>query len=309
LNRKVTLFTKTKVIKIALNTKEDRVSSIKCKRPDGTFLNINAKVIVLACNGIGTPRLLLANTSKRFPQGLANSNDLVGRNLMLHPLAYIEGTVKEDIKSSHGPQGCCIVSQEFFATSPKNSFVRGCTLQVLRSPDLVECAKRGIRNGSIRFGATFHTDLMKAYNRTICLSFIVEDLPEATNRVSLSKRTDNVGVPLPQVHYRIGKNSREIMKFAIARGMELLESIGAECTSSFAPVGNAGWHLMGTARMGNDSSTSVTNKFGQTHEIDNLFIADSSLFVTSSSVNPASTIGALAMYVADQVKNYLDSSK
>ena len=80
-------------------------------------VNVKAKIVILACSGIGTPRLLLNSKSEAFPDGLLNDNGLVGRNLMLHPLAYVEGVFEKDLNSSIGPHGCCILSQEFYETT------------------------------------------------------------------------------------------------------------------------------------------------------------------------------------------------
>jgi choline dehydrogenase-like flavoprotein len=87
----------------------------------------------------------------------------------------------------------------------------------------------------------------------------------------------------------------------------MLES-GATKTFSFAPVKATGWHLMGTAKMGLDPHSSVVNEWGQTHDVPNLFIADSSIFVTSGAVNPAATIQALALKVSDGVANFFRST-
>ena len=77
---------------------------------------------------------------------------------------------------------------------------------------------------------------------------------------------------------------------------------GAQKTISFGPVRNTGWHLMGTARMGLDPKKSVVNQFGETHDLEGLYVVDSSVFVTSGGVNPASTLQAIALYICDQFK-------
>jgi choline dehydrogenase-like flavoprotein len=72
-----------------------------------------------------------------------------------------------------------------------------------------------------------------------------------------------------------------------------------------APLPFAGWHLMGTARMGTDPETSVVNEWGRCHDVKNLFIVDGSIFVTAAAVNPTNTIQALALHVADTMKQNL----
>ena len=80
---------------------------------------------------------------------------------------------------------------------------------------------------------------------------------------------------------------------------------GAHDVEAEAPLAYGGWHLMGTARMGNDPETSVVNAWGRSHDVRNLFIVDGSIFVTSAGVNPTHTIQALALYIADQIKQRL----
>ena len=82
-------------------------------------------------------------------------------------------------------------------------------------------------------------------------------------------------------------------------------STGAHKIVTEAPLAMAGWHLLGTARMGTDPSRSVVNEWGRSHDVKNLFIVDGSIFVTSGGVNPTSTIQALALYIADQIKQRL----
>ena len=80
-----------------------------------------------------------------------------------------------------------------------------------------------------------------------------------------------------------------------------MKSMDATQVVAHGPVRNAGWHILGTARMGANVKDSVVDKCGRVHEIDNLYVADSSVFVTSGSVNPASTIQALALMISDAI--------
>ena len=96
-----------------------------------------------------------------------------------------------------------------------------------------------------------------------------------------------------------------MMAHGIARAKEVLAAAGATDIRTNSPIVYGGWHLLGTARMGNDPARSVVNSWGRTHDVKNLFIIDGSLFVTSGGVNPTSTIQALALYIADQMKQRL----
>jgi choline dehydrogenase-like flavoprotein len=96
-----------------------------------------------------------------------------------------------------------------------------------------------------------------------------------------------------------------MLEHAMARGTEILQAAGARDIVAEAPLPHAGWHLMGTARMGTDPARSVVNEWGRSHDVKNLFIVDGSIFVTSGGVNPTATIQALALYVADNIKQRL----
>jgi choline dehydrogenase-like flavoprotein len=98
-----------------------------------------------------------------------------------------------------------------------------------------------------------------------------------------------------------------MLDHAVARATDILRAAGAHDVWHEAPLADGGWHLMGTARMGNDPETSVVNRWGQSHDVKNLFIIDGSLFVTSGAVNPTATIQALALYIADTIKQKLDT--
>jgi choline dehydrogenase-like flavoprotein len=98
-----------------------------------------------------------------------------------------------------------------------------------------------------------------------------------------------------------------MLDHAVARGTEVLEAAGAKETFAEAPLPPAGWHLMGTARMGTDPTSSVVDLHGRCHDVKNLFIIDGSVFVTSGGVNPTNTLQAIALYVGDYMKKNLEN--
>ena len=92
-----------------------------------------------------------------------------------------------------------------------------------------------------------------------------------------------------------------------------MKNAGAEKVYSTGPVKNTGWHILGTTKMGDDPKNSVVNKFGESHDINNLYIFDGSVFPTSSSVNPANTIQSLSLFFSEKLKerikeNNIDNS-
>ncbi len=275
---------------------------------DGVLQEQKAEIVIVACNGVGTPRLLLNSTSKLFPEGLANRNGLVGKNLMFHPYAMVTGVFHEPLEGYKGPTGCCLMSQEFYETDPGRGFVRGYTFEILRGRGAVATALTGMSTGMVPWGARHHEGFAKLFDRTAGMVIICEDLPEACNSVTLdSELIDGHGIPAPKINYRLSENSLAMLDHAVARGREVLEAAGAYQTFAQAPLTPAGWHLMGTARMGRDPERSVVNEWGRAHDVKNLFITDGSVFVTSGGVNPTNTIQALSLYIADRIKSNLEN--
>jgi len=272
---------------------------------NGDEQEIKAHVVVMACNGIGTPRMLLNSKSSLFPDGLANSSGLVGKNLMFHPYASILGVFEEETDGYAGPHKA-IRSQQFYETDSDRGYLRGYTMEIQRGHAPGRTAVSGYRNGKIPWGEGHHDAFRNLFNRITGMVAVCEDLPEEHNRVTLDPDLkDGNGIPAPKISYTLSSNSRKMMDHAVARASEILTAAGAVDILSEAPIPWGGWHLMGTARMGTDPERSVVNEWGRSHDVKNLFIVDGSIFVTSAGVNPTSTIQALALYVADQMKSRL----
>jgi choline dehydrogenase-like flavoprotein len=264
-----------------------------------------AEVVIMACNGVGTPRILLNSRSARFPDGLANRSGLVGRNLMFHPYAAVHGYFEHPLDGHRGP-GNSLWSQEFYETDRSRGFVRGYTFEFTRGRGPVLTALAGMSSGRVPWGEGHHAAYRRLFGRSTGLVAICEDLPEEHNTVTLDPElTDGNGIPAPRIRYTLSENSQRMLAHAVARGSELMRAAGARDVSTEAPLAVGGWHLMGTARMGTDPARSVVNPWGRSHDVKNLFIVDGSIFVTSAGVNPTSTIQALSLYIADQIKQRL----
>lgn len=297
----VQLMTRCRVLEVTLNA-AGRANGLRYCNAEGKEAYLGAQIVVLAANGIGTPRLLLNSRSSAFPDGLLNTHGEVGRKLMLHPLGYVEAVFDDDLKSSLGPHGCCLLSQEFYETAPSRGFVRGYTLQALRGAPAVETAQSGYFMRRLPLGEGHHAAFRRLFNHTAGLAVIAEDLPEAHNRIELDPtQSDQDGMPGVKVHYRLSDNTRAILKHGLERAREVLTAAGGKVSAQFAPVRHTGWHLMGTVRMGDDPRHSLVDRNGCAHEVDNLYVVDSSLFVTGGAVNPVATAQALALYVADRI--------
>jgi choline dehydrogenase-like flavoprotein len=197
-----------------------------------------------------------------------------------------------------------VFSQEFYETDLSRGFVRGYSFQVVRGFGPVATALGGAVRQRIPWGEAHRRVFDERFDRTITLAVTGEDLPEPHNGVVLDPQlTDSHGIPAPQVSYTLSDNSRKMMAHGIARATEVLQAAGAVQVQVNPLLRPAGWHLMGTARMGTHRANSVVDAYGRSHDVPNLLIIDGSILVTGAAVNPTSTIQALALYIADHVQH------
>lgn len=265
-----------------------RATGVRYRDAEANEVVQPAAFVVVACNGIGTPRLLLAS-------GVASP--ALGRNLMYHSAAYIRGMFAEELDGPVGPVGCDIYSHEFYETDERRGFKRGVHLQVARENSALIQASRL----DVAWGAEAHRLLRREFRHSVPILVMGEDLPEAHNRVVLTDRTEADGLPGVRVEYTLSDHSRRSLDFGLARAEEALRAAGAQAFARMAVSPVTGWHLLGTAAMGSDPASSVVDAGGRCHAVANLIVADGSVFPTVGAVNPGSTIGALALKFADDL--------
>lgn len=256
---------------------------------------VRSNAVILAANGIGTPRLMLMS-GQHSSDGLGNSSGLVGRNLMMHPNCGVTGVYGEELESWNGPAGQLIYSLEFYETDLERGFYRGAKWNLMPIPGVLSVLElyRDLPFEQ-RWGRSVH-ELSRQAGKILNWVANVEDLPEESNRVTLDRElTDSSGLPAPVVSYRISENTQRDIDFSLDRMREAHEAAGAAQTFDIPLWVDAPGHLLGTARMGDDPRTSVVDSFGRSHDIPNLFIVDGSVMVTSGGVNPTATIAALAL--------------
>jgi choline dehydrogenase-like flavoprotein len=304
LRARAELRTRCRVSEITTN-EHGMASGVVYFDPHGVERFQPAEMVILAANGIGTPRLLLNSASGRFPDGLANSSGLVGKNLMLHPWPQVLGYVEDELDGDRGPQ-TVMWSKQFYETDPSRDFVRGYTLQFARGTGPANEAITSMIAGRLPWGRDHHRVYRTLAYHRLLIGVACEDLPEEHNRVTLDPvLKDGHGIPAPRIDYTMSENTRRMMEHGIARASEILATAGARNIGCSRTLLNSPGHLLGTARMGLDPSRSVVNAWGRCHDVRNLFIVDGSIWVTSGGVNPTSTIQALALYIADNIKNRL----
>lgn len=261
-----------------------------------------ADVTVLGANGIGTPRILLLSASKKFPNGLANSSGLVGRRLMMHPFGTVVGLFEENLGSTHGLWGQHIHCLEFYETDASRGFVRGAKWGLQPTGGPLSMTRAYPWGDNPIWGPKFHQQLRQRLGHSAMWGIIAEDLPEEENRVVLDPLLkDADGIPAPKLVYRMSENSRRLLQFHLRRARESLEAAGA-CGTVIAPlIRETGWHLLGTAKMGDDPAASVVDAWGRCHDVPNLYVFDGSIWPTSSGMNPTATIAAMSLRCAEHL--------
>ena len=300
--RGVTLLTRCRVRRLLVGP-DGLVEGAVYVDPDGAEHQQRAAVTILCANGIGTPRLLLLSADDRRPDGLANSSGLVGRRLMMHPFGTVVGLFEEDLGSWQGVWGQHLHSLEFYETDASRGFARGAKwgLQPTGGP-LSATASFPWGPENPIWGPGFHERLRARLGRSAMWGIIAEDLPEEANRVTLDPlRSDRFGIPAARLRYRLSENSRRLVAFHQARARESLAAAGAYETVVAPFIRATGWHLLGTAVMGEDPERSVVDQWGRAHDVPNLFVYDGSVWPTSSGMNPTATIAAFALRAVEHL--------
>ena len=264
-------------------------------------VRVNAKRVVLSASATETARLLLNSTHRLFPHGLGNNYDWVGRNLQGHAYSGAVGLFDEVVYDDVGP-GATVALCDYNHGNP--GIIGGAMLanEFIRMPYLFTHTRP---NGSKRWGKD-HKDFQREYfKRHIAVKGPVQEMPNFESRVRIDPNVkDYWGIPVLRISGQKHPEDLKTGQFIAEKAAEILKQCGARdiWLEPTGPWVSGGQHQAGTCRMGNDPKTSVTNKYGQLHDIENLHIADGSLHVTNGGFNPALTIMALGFWVADHMK-------
>ena len=277
-----------------------RCKSAVYQDADGDFIEQEADVFVLACGAVESARLMLLSRSRRFPHGLANDSDLVGRNATFHEYSAAVGVFEDPIYAWAGGGYVAASSFQFYEHDESRGFVGGCH---------IACAGVGIPlpiNWSVpgrpAWGAEAKQIDRDFFNHSFAIGMVLHDLPQHESRVELDDKVrDAWGLPVARITNKIHENDLKMGRWVIDHNAEIFEAAGAKKIHRVYPqriTGNCS-HQHGTTRMGNDPKMSVLNKWCQAHDVDNLFVVDGGPFPTGTGANPTLTIMANAWRVAD----------
>lgn len=264
---------------------DGRVTGVVYHR-DGAWHRQRARNVVVAATSIETPRLLLDS-------GLANSSGLVGRALMVHANDGVWAEFDEEIRAYKAPPVLAITEHWNYTDDGKDfsgGYLFGC-----QGPLAMEWGKKLATVRGL-WGIPLRREAAK-YNHMAGFKMVGEVEPREENRVELSAERDDLGLPVPRVTFSYSDNDRRLIDHAIAYMSQTISAAGGRDVW----VEHDTAHLMGGCRMGDDPQTSVTDPYGRTWDVPNLWVCDASLFPTSGGVNPSLTIQALACRTADRI--------
>ena len=277
--------------------------------PDGQTASAKGKIVVLATHGIEGPKILLNSNNGN---GIANSSDQVGRNLMDHLGGEGAAIMPFQVFPFRGPQSTSCI-ESFRDHKLRNQF---CAFRLTIGNDgwgrgkhpfdtLKDLTDRKL------FGEELQKELNQIVTRQLRIAYSTEQLPDPNNRVTLAYETDDFGIRKPKIAYKVDDYTRKGMEYIQKIIKTMFAEIGAkqdewEFSDLKAGFYSGSAHIMGTTKMGSDPKTSVVDAECRSHDHKNLYIAGSTVFPTGSCTNPTITLAALALRSAASIQRQLN---
>jgi choline dehydrogenase-like flavoprotein len=272
------------VTRVELDDASGRVSGVIYMH-DGEERFQAADAVAVCGYAIESPRLLLNSTSTRFPNGLANNDDQVGRYVMVQGASQVAARFPQMLRMYKAPPPE-ISTEQFYETDERRGFARGFAIQTI-SPLPIGWAEHVVAEG--HWGESLR-EYMRDYNHWTVLGSMCELLPQAENRVTLASQKDQFGMPIACFQHSLSENDKKNIAFAKNVMCEIWEGAGAEETLTIDRYA----HLVGGCRMGFSPEDSVVDSTHRAWGVRNLFVCDGSVMPTQGAANPALVIMALA---------------
>lgn len=276
-----------------------KISGVMYADQEGNQHVQKCRVACLAGNSIESPRLLLNSASTLFPDGLANSSGQVGKNYMRHMTGSVYAAFENPVHMYRGTTMAGIITDES-KHDPSRGFVGGYEMETLSIGPAFMAAF--LNPGA--WGREF-SSAMESYSRMAGMWLVGEDMPQEKNGITLSEEKDQFDMPVANVHFDDHPNDIAMRNHAYQQGMAVYDAVGATQTYPTPPYPST--HNLGTNRMSEKPEEGVVNKFGQSHDIANLFVSDGSQFTTGAAENPTLTIVTLAIRQADYIAEQMNS--
>ncbi len=305
--RRIQLLTNAMARELVVDDEANIVAVSYIDKLTGQEHEISCHNVVLAASACESARLLLNSKSSRFPTGLANSSNLVGRRLTdtvkvtatVH-LPYMEGLEAHN----HDGLGASHMFCPWWLRDHQRQlkFPRGYHIEFGGGPTMPQLGmfqRQAIELDG--YGINFKRKLRQRYGSLIYLAGRGEMIPNKHCYCEIDpSRIDRWGIPVLRFYWKWGEPELCMAEHMRHTLTEIASVLGGEIlpgeTTAAMEMGDPGsaFHELGTLCMGNDPATSVLNRYGQAHDVSNLFVADGSVFSSHPEKNPTLTIMALA---------------
>lgn len=275
-----------------------RITAALYYDPERQSHRVTGETFVVAANGIESPRLLLLSASDRYPKGLANRSDMVGRNLMDHPSTSLTFDTDEDLWLGRGPQSPSSINT--MRDGPFRSEHAPYRLDFTNISRVDGTTTSLLAQGV--YGKEFARRLRHSAARELNVKNVLEVLPDPERRITLSSEKDAMGIPKVQTHYSIDDYTRrghERSKQDFKRIAELMGGTNLRYSREGDFANNQ--HICGTLSMGSDPATSVCDQWGRAHDHENLYFASTGVIPTCATCNSTENGVALALRAAQHM--------
>jgi choline dehydrogenase-like flavoprotein len=298
---RLTVITDAQVERVDHDPATRRVTGVRwVETGTGVRKAATSRVVFLNAGAFNSVHLLMNSASEAMPHGLANRSGVLGTHIMDHANTLSAAALMPGFEAhtsfGNRPTGIVIPRFRNLDTIDGDGFSRGYSFQ---GGALQSGWTRGKRQAGI--GAALKQDLRVPGPWRMVLVAFAESLPRASNRLTLSKRLDPLGVPQLEIHFAHGDQEHAALIDARREATAMLNAAGGQVLFGMDRPGPGGTaiHEMGGARMGHDASTSVLNRWSQAHDVANLFVTDGAQMSSSACQNPSLTYMALTARAVD----------
>ena len=288
----VTLWRNTYARRLLTDDRGGRVTGVEVER-DGARFDVHAPLVIVSCGAVNSAALLLRSASSRHPHGLANSSDLVGRHYMAHLATMLQGV---SWRRNDDNFQKTVAINDFYLRGPDSPFPLG---QIQSQGRTDARMAKGVGD-TWRYKALEMRHIpLRAYEEWVSRAndwlVMSEDLPRPENRVTLTP-DGRIQLAYRPTNVAAHRQLVTVLRQTLGRLGYWSPAVFAHATGVHNTT-----HQCGTLRFGTDPRTSVLDPFCRTHDVDNLYVVDASFFPSSAAVNPALTIIAQALRVADHI--------
>ncbi len=318
----VDLFVNSVVREVTTNEEGKATGVSYISKDDRKEYKLKGKIVILAASACSSARILLNSKSKQHPNGLGNSSDLVGKYLHdstgASRAGFIPGLMNRDVSYNEDGVGGMHVYSPWWGDNSKLDFPRGYHIEVWGGVGQPNYGFGFNPNDFNKFfglptggyGEGLRKDVKKYYGAVIGFGGRGEGIALKENYCEIDPTTvDEFGIPVLRFNYKWSDFERKQAKHMNETFEELIHNMGGEVLGA-TPTKEEDYgllapgriiHEVGTTRMGDDPKTSVTNKFQQLHDVNNVFVVDAGVFVSQADKNCTWTILALSWRASDYI--------